>query len=199
MLPINPLQIHGEWREGFALDYHTVDYKFNGYNFVPIYTEIGKELHNLKYEYGIRIFKPVEERIDLILEIAKTVKEFIRKKWKLNFDMMIPVPPSRERALNPVMILTEALRNRFTIPVCDNTVKRIKDIPELKNEKDPDRKKELLKGVHSLDVDLVKGKKILLFDDIYDSGATLNSLTNLLYNDGKVSDVFVLAITRTRR
>lgn len=39
---------------------------------------------------------------------------------------------------------------------------------------------------------------MLLFDDLFRSGATMNSITAALYDDGKVADVFALTVTRTR-
>ena len=44
----------------------------------------------------------------------------------------------------------------------------------------------------------MRGKKVLLFDDLYRSGSTLNEITNTLYEEGGVSDVYVLTITKTR-
>ena len=38
----------------------------------------------------------------------------------------------------------------------------------------------------------------LLIDDLFRSGATMNSITASLYDDGRVADVFALTMTRTR-
>jgi len=38
-----------------------------------------------------------------------------------------------------------------------------------------------------------------LFDDLYRSGATLNALSQAAYSQGEAANVFVLALTRTRR
>jgi competence protein ComFC len=42
------------------------------------------------------------------------------------------------------------------------------------------------------------GQGILLFDDLYRSGATMDAITAELYESGKAMDVFALTITRTR-
>lgn len=39
---------------------------------------------------------------------------------------------------------------------------------------------------------------MLLFDDLYRSGATLNAVTRVLYEQARCSDVYALALTRTR-
>jgi predicted amidophosphoribosyltransferase len=40
---------------------------------------------------------------------------------------------------------------------------------------------------------------VLLFDDLYRSGETLKEITRVLMEEGQVSKVFVLTITKTRR
>jgi predicted amidophosphoribosyltransferase len=43
------------------------------------------------------------------------------------------------------------------------------------------------------------GKTVLLFDDIYRSGTTLNTAAKVLKERGKVRDIFALTITKTRK
>jgi len=61
-----------------------------------------------------------------------------------------------------------------------------------------DERVRLLDGVHKVEASVVKEQKILLFDDLYRSGATMNAITAALYDEGAVADVFALALTRTR-
>ncbi len=44
----------------------------------------------------------------------------------------------------------------------------------------------------------VQGHRVLLFDDLYRSGATLNAITVALYDNGGATEVFALTMTRTR-
>ena len=57
-----------------------------------------------------------------------------------------------------------------------------------------ERRNELL----ALYRNVTAGKHILLFDDLYRSGATLNAVTDLLMNQGDAKTVRVLTVTRTR-
>lgn len=44
----------------------------------------------------------------------------------------------------------------------------------------------------------MEGRKVLLFDDLFRSGATMNSITAALLEKGQASEVFALTLTRTR-
>jgi hypothetical protein len=57
---------------------------------------------------------------------------------------------------------------------------------------------EVLSDSHKVDRARVEGRRILVFDDLFRSGTTMNSITAALYDDGRAADVFVLTITRTR-
>jgi predicted amidophosphoribosyltransferase len=56
----------------------------------------------------------------------------------------------------------------------------------------------LLKDLHHVERQQAEGKRILLFDDLFRSGATMNSVAEALRKQGKAAEVFALAITRTR-
>ena len=80
-----------------------------------------------------------------------------------------------------------------------DSVKRTRNMPQLKNTFDLDERARLLEGLHAVDRSVTSGKSVLLFDDLYRSGATMNAITTELYEAGEVADVFALTITRTRR
>lgn len=184
----------GRWREGFVLDYHTTASTYLGddeYSH-PIFdtkrTELGELLYCLKYRSDNSV---VEEIVD-------TAAEFVAS-WKPGVEIIIPVPPSRSgRLLQPVLVLAEMLSKRIGIPVRNDCVTKVKDIPELKNVYDFDERLRILAGAHAVQPSLVANKKVLLFDDLYRSGATMNAIAAALYDQGHVANVFALAITRTR-
>lgn len=61
-----------------------------------------------------------------------------------------------------------------------------------------DDRLQLLEGAHTVQNSITKGKRILLFDDLFRSGATMNAITANLYDFGMAVEVFALSITRTR-
>lgn len=194
MVDIKPFRLPGRWREGFALDYHTVGSTYLGDDEFghPIFdtqrTEIGELLYRLKYRSDNSV----------VDEIVLTAVTFINS-WNPGVDIIVPVPPSRPgRSLQPVLTLSEVLSRKLSIPNGVDAVAAVKEIPELKNVYNYDERLRLLQGVHVIRSPIVQGKRVLLFDDLYRSGATMNTITAALYDHGLAADVFALAITRTR-
>ena len=194
MVHIRPMSIPGRWREGFVLDYHTTGSTYLGDDEYghPIFdtkrSEIGELLYRLKYRSDTSVLD----------EIVTTAADFV-SSWNPGVEIIIPVPPSRsDRPFQPVMLIAEELSKRLHIPLRKDCITKVKDMPELKNVYEFDERLRLLAGSHAVDPALVTNKKLLLFDDLFRSGATMNTITTLLYDHGRVTDVFALAITRTR-
>jgi predicted amidophosphoribosyltransferase len=76
-------------------------------------------------------------------------------------------------------------------------VSTIKDTPELKDVFDYQQRMRLLQGAFNVDRDAVGGKRILLVDDLYRSGATATVVAQGLLEDGAAA-VYMLAMTKTR-
>jgi predicted amidophosphoribosyltransferase len=113
---------------------------------------------------------------------------------------MIPVPPSRSgRAFQPVMSIAKGVSKCTGIRLCGDCVVKIKQTPELKNMYEFNKRMEVLKDAYEVEKEQVKGRNILLLDDLYRSGATLNAITQALKNEGKAKGVYALTLTMTRR
>ena len=185
--------ILGKWREGFALDLHTIssiyigDDEFGHPRFDTQRSEIGELLYKLKNRMDKNT---VPELIDAV--------ELLIKEWNPPVDILVPVPPSTLRSVQPVLLLARVISRRLEIPLAD-CVRRSRNIPQLKNTFDLDERARLLENLHTVDKSITGGKSILLFDDLYRSGATMNAITSELYEAGEAADVFALTITRTRR
>lgn len=192
MASFAPREILGNWRKGFALDLHTISSEFIGHDefgrpqFDTKRSELGELLYRLKYNRDASV----------VPEIVSAALQFI-KSLRQPLDAIVPVPPSTQRDSQPVLILAQALSQSLGAPM-RACVTRVRDIPQLKNVNDLDERMKLLEGLHKIDPGAVEGKRILLFDDLYRSGATMNSITAELFAAGKAADVFALTITRTR-
>lgn len=133
---------------------------------------------------------------DSIPEIVDAV-ETLMKSWNPAVDILVPVPPSTQRVVQPVILPANAISQRLGVPVAE-CVKRTRNVPQLKNVFDLDERLRLLDGLREVDGLATQGRSVLLFDDLYRSGATMNAITTELYETGKAKDVFALTITRTR-
>ncbi len=194
MLKVKPIRIPGRWKEGYALDYHTMSSVYLGHDEYghPVYdtkrTEIGELLYRLKYKSDRSVLHEIVNRIELFY-----------LSWKPPIDFIIPVLPSRSRKKHqPVKLIAEEMGRRLKIPVRFDCIFRVKEIPAIKNVYEFDERTRLLRGAFKVDSSWVGERKILLFDDLYRSGATMNAITEVLYDEGYADDVYALTITRTR-
>ena len=79
-----------------------------------------------------------------------------------------------------------------------NYLIKVKQTPELKNVYNYQDRLATLSDAFTVKDSSLQGKNILLFDDLYRSGATMNAITQTLYEKGQVNLVYVLALTKTR-
>jgi competence protein ComFC len=195
-MEINPQKIEGHWTEGWALDLHTSSshpIKDKDGNITGWDTKrppIAEELYRLKY------WKEQHR----VAGIAKPASDFLNKyktKWQL--DLIIPIPPSdTTRDFQPVYEMAKAMGKLTSLPVDFTTLKKIKSTSQLKEIEDPDKRKEILKDAFSINLNALNGKDVLLFDDLYRSGETLNAVCDMIMNKGKARGIYVLTITKTR-
>ena len=193
MVEINPTRIKGRWSNGFTLDLHTTSSELVGHDEYghPRFESKRSELGELLYKLKFRRNKSV------IPEIAEVVGHFA-ESYLPKVDLIVPVPPSTPRKEQPVIMLAHAIGERIGIPVFEDCVWKVRETSQLKNVFDFDERSRLLDGAFEIDRAVANGKTVLLFDDLYRSGATLNAVTSLLYDQGGVKDVVALTLTRTR-
>ena len=189
---INPKRIKGKWTLGYALDVHTLSSTYLGINehghdvFDTKRSELGELLLQLKYRGDVTA-------ADGIIETAAT---FLRRS-RNKFDLIVPVPPSGRRSVQPVIVLARGIGKKLSLPVVE-CVTTTRPATQLKGVKDSNKRKELLDGLYDVDRTCTQGKNILLFDDIYRSGSTMNAVADLLVCQGGAETVRVLAVTKTR-
>lgn len=193
VVDVHPIRIVGRWREGYALDVHTVsstylgDDEFGHARFDSQRSPAGELLYRLKYHADNSV----------VPDLVEAASSFVRS-WQPGVQMLVPVPSSRPRPVQPVQVLGEGIATALQIDFCPACVHRTRDAPQLKDVFGYDERWRLLAGLHEVHRARVEGRRIVLFDDLFRSGATMNSITAALYDDGRTADVFALTITRTR-
>lgn len=180
-----------KWRAGWALDLHTVSSipQPDG-SFDTQRTEIGELLYQLKYKYD-------KSKIEPIAEVAAN---FLKSRKVFPYlAAIIPVPPSElNRPFQPVQELAIRVGEKVILPVELDYLIKDKETQPIKRFEDEQSRKKQLKGAFKVMDNRFAGKYLLLFDDLFRSGETLNEITDVLLEEGKVSRVFVLTITKTR-
>jgi competence protein ComFC len=193
VVEVHPQKIAGLWKSGVALDFHTTsstpigENQFGHMQFETIRPEIAELLFRLKNRADQNAAGPIIE----------TVVDFLKSHAK-KFDVIVPVPPSSQRNVQPVIILAEGIGKALNIPVvaCISTTR---PTTQLKNVTDPEERKKQVEGLYAVTAKVTQEKNILLFDDLFRSGTTMNAITELLLSEGKATSVRALTITRTRR
>ena len=192
---INPRKLNGPWADGYALDLQTTGSTFLGYNGYghPVFDThrppLGELLHQLKNSGDQSAVQPIVE----------TVIDFL-KTWRPRVDAIVPVPPSNtSRKHQPVTEVAVALSEQTGIPLCESCLSKVKSTGQLKDVFDFAKRAEILSGAFSVNEKKTSGKRLLLFDDLYRSGATVSTITRLLLEAGGASAVYLLTLTRTRK
>ncbi len=131
-------------------------------------------------------------------EMAYYLGDFLRK---INPDALIPVPmyrsKERRRGYNQAALLAHALGRNMGIPVYDHLVERVRNTKPLKLL-NPEERLNNLKKAFILAENGVKLNTIVIVDDVYTTGSTIDEITKVLLEDGDRKIYFVtLAIGET--
>ncbi len=130
---------------------------------------------------------------------AEWMAEGLNRYWEPDsFDLLIPVPlhPQRlrERGFNQVLLLVKEISSRTGIPYRRTILQKKKPtIPQV-TLSGPEREKGLRGAFHAIGREELTGKSVLVVDDVYTTGATVNECSRALRRGGaKKVDVLTLA------
>lgn len=193
-IEIKPRKLSGPWDGGYALDLHTYSSTPIGHDayghprFDTEYSPVGGLLYRLKSKSDPTV----------VPALAEAVEQFWAMSPRPTIDLIIPVPPTKQRRYPPVLSVATALSERLNVPLCTDCISKVKRTPQLKDLLEYDKRMAALDAAFTVASAQTEGKDILLFDDLYRSGATVSAITNLLKTAGKAKAVRLLTLTRTR-
>ncbi|MEJ2709205.1 MAG: RecQ family ATP-dependent DNA helicase [Anaerolineales bacterium] len=177
----HPQALKGPWLAGYALDFHS---RFVGSE--QVRGIIGKKVFRYKYK-GER---------HLARELACRLADLLAGHPELpRPDFVVPVPASIQRSFDPVANLAQELSDCLDIQVLKNGLIKVRTTRPQKELKSLAAKKANIAGAFKL-AGQVKGKRLLLVDDLYDSGATLTECAGTLAR-GSPASIVVLTLTKT--
>ena len=156
--------------------------------------KFGKEVqvlvHNLKYNEfsGIARF------------FARKMAEYINSMELFNrIDLICPVPlhkvKKRERGYNQAELISKKLSDILNIRHLPHLIKRKKYTETQTSLSKRERKNNVKNAFRISNKYNIADKNILLIDDVFTTGATVNSISNLLKHNG-VGKIYVLTIAR---
>ena len=141
--------------------------------------DVSKVIQNFKYNHAKYLFKPLAHFLADVY-------------YENNFDCdyIIPTPLTKakfkERGYNQAFLLAENLGKIINKPVRPDLVVKIRNTIS----------QTMIKGLESPNRKEIRGKRILLIDDVMTTGSTLNTIAKLLKNY-KAKEVMVITLART--
>lgn len=117
------------------------------------------------------------------------------------YDIIITVPISKqrkkERGYNQSYLVAKEISKIINVPIARNVLYKIKNtVPQSSLNKK--QREENAKGVYKIkNIKKVQNKKILIIDDIYTTGNTVNECAkNLIQNGVKRNNIGILTIAK---
>jgi ComF family protein len=115
-----------------------------------------------------------------------------------SFGAVVPVPLHigrlRERGYNQAALLAEVIAGILKIPLQEEALLRVRETPSQtslsRQEREENMKGAFIAGKEAL---LLQGKRVLLVDDVYTTGATVKECCRVLASAG-VGELYVVAL-----
>lgn len=183
-------------REIFDDGKYCFDCKEGGFAFDRVYSCLNYEdfavslVYNLKYGGAKYLAKYMAQLI------ADKIKE-----ENIAFDFIVPVPLNenreRTRGFNQAKLIADQVAKILDCKV-ETCLDRIKDTPFQASLARIERIENVKGAFEVVDKKIVKGKNILLLDDIYTTGSTVNECSKVLKNN-KANKVFVITYASAKK
>lgn len=189
----------------------------------PVCKKCGKPLENMRQEYctdcarkhhwydqgkavfvyqgkikqSMYRFKYSNKREYAAFYADEAVKHYVRWVQEKGIEAILPVPmyywKEKDRGYNQAAMFADTLAKRLKLPLERRMVKRNRNTTPQKELNDVERKKNL-SGAFELIPQEIPYKRILLVDDIYTTGSTIDAIAEVLKKSG-VEAVFFLSIS----
>ncbi|WP_456456173.1 phosphoribosyltransferase family protein [Thermovibrio sp.] len=161
------------------------EFHFNKVSYYALYEGLAeKAITELKFGR----LKPIAYEIGK--EISYSLKEFIKET---SADIVVPVPlhkkTLKERGFNQTEELLKGAKVQFK-NILEKPISR-----EKQSQASFKERQDNVRGLFSLKGE-VKGKRVLVFDDVFTTGATVNEISRLLKERG-AKEVFVYTVCYT--
>lgn len=146
-----------------------------------------KAIHALKYASNMGLAEPLSKHL---------VDLYHSNQWKADFIIAVPLSAKRlkERGYNQSLMLARFLSHQLQIPILKNALRRTRDTRTQVGLNAAERLKNVDKAFIA-DHQQVAGQSILLIDDVYTTGATINACAYAL-RQADADKIYALTLAR---
>ena len=121
--------------------------------------------------------------------LSELIFEFLsRTDFVVSNFILIPIPlhssRERQRGYNQSKLLAGILSDKLRINLVDGLKRTKRTKPQAQAKKSGAREKNIKDCFEAINLNRIKGKNILLVDDVFTSGATINEAVKVLRNAG---------------
>ena len=185
-------KISGNWDLGYVLDKHTISSTFEGYDsnnhavYNTVRTEVGEATYQLKYK----------QDWTKVAILSQAIYENILPLFKESIGFVLPMPASNVHPRQPVTEIANAVAELLNVPCFDGILTKTKGL-SLKNLETKEEKSQAVANSFSLK-DLIENDgtwNVLVIDDLFDSGATMEAACKMLRGYRKVNNIYVATLT----
>jgi len=191
--PLIPTDFFKQNREILCLDCKIKKYSFEFSRSTGIYDKVLRKcIHLFKYYGEKKLAKPLGKlMIDYLLE---------NNEFENKFDLIIPIPlhknDLKKRGFNQSALLGKVIGNYFSIPIGESILKKKKLIPFQVNLSKKEREKNILNAFSVEKPEEIKGKNVLILDDVFTTGSTVAECAKEL-KKARANKIYVLTLARS--
>ena len=151
-------------------------------------------------QQAIRLFK-FEKRTTLAAHLAQLIVEHIPDDCNItDYDYILPVPIHkkrlRERGFNQSTLLAKGIAKATGVSVETDALIRQKNTSPQSSLDRNARQTNIIGAFELLREEVVRGKNILIFDDVFTTGATVREAVKVLWN-ADPTEIDILTLART--
>ncbi len=147
----------------------------------------------------IKEFK-FEDKSYLYRAFGELLTDYINRK-NIEFDCIIPMPMAAKklnrRGYNQSELIGEYIGKKLNIPVYTNVVKKVRNTKDQHLLPMDKRVSNLKKSLIVENIQKIKGKSVLILDDIVTSGYTLKEIINIL-EENNILDTKAVVIASSK-
>ena len=162
----------------YGVDDYSLNFEinFDEHLYIFMYSDIIRKIL-IDYKFNDRSYL-YKTFIKFLLKNEKSV-EFIK-----SYDIIVPVPLNKkrkkERGYNQSELIARELSNETNIQMVKDCIIKVKNV-EAQSSLNKEERQKNIQGVYELintkDLD---GKKVLIIDDVYTTGSTINECSKVL-------------------